>query len=247
MFNGPGAGVSPLVEAHRGDSGRFPENTMAAFRSAAALGVSWIELDVHVTADGEFVVMHDSSVDRTTSGNGPISEFTAASIRELDAGLWKGVEFRGEPVPMLEDVLRFAAAEDLHVNVEVKAFRSGAGHAAKLARMLVEHPVADGVSHVVSSFDLPALLTMKEACPEIPLALLGKGPEILGPARAHGFAWIHCAWHTVNPDILARAHADGIRVMIWTLDAAWTAMHFMRMGVDKICSNRPEAMLAAFR
>ena len=88
--------MTVIVLAHRGYSAKAPENTMAAFELALAVGADGIELDVHMTRDGEIVVIHDDTLDRTTNGKGPVSDQTMAELRELDAGSWFSPEFAGE-------------------------------------------------------------------------------------------------------------------------------------------------------
>src|SRR6516162_9968344 len=107
-----------MVIAHRGASGTCPENTLAAFRRAEALGAHMIELDVQLSRDGEVVVMHDWTLARTTSGRGRVGARTAAELHALDAGSWFSQAFAGEPVPSLREVL---AATGLPVNVELKS------------------------------------------------------------------------------------------------------------------------------
>jgi len=107
------------IAAHRGASSTQPENTVSAFREAARLGVHQIEFDIRATADGQLVVMHDETVDRTTSGRGRVSHLTLDEIRELDAGSWKGPRFRGEHVPTLVEALR-AMPRNVWLNLHVK-------------------------------------------------------------------------------------------------------------------------------
>jgi glycerophosphoryl diester phosphodiesterase len=94
-----------MLIAHRGFSGRYPENTLRAFREAMKLPVDGIELDIRRTRDGVLVVIHDETVDRTTFGSGRVSELTWDELRQLDAGAWKGEEFAGERIPRLDEVL----------------------------------------------------------------------------------------------------------------------------------------------
>lgn len=111
------------VAAHRGWSEKYPENTMLAYRKAAELGVDQIEIDVRVTRDGELVIMHDATVDRTTNGNGLVEELTLAQILELDAGSWKGEEFAGERVPTFAEFLEFAVSlPDMTFDIELKEY-----------------------------------------------------------------------------------------------------------------------------
>ena len=97
------------VAGHRGLSARYPENTMPSFRAALEAGLDMIELDVHRTKDGQLIVMHDHTVDRTTDGTGPIAEKTLEEIKALDAGGWFSGEFRGERVPTLREFMELVA------------------------------------------------------------------------------------------------------------------------------------------
>lgn len=109
-----------LLGCHRGDRKNFPENTLPAFRAAVAMGLDAIETDVRRTKDGHLVLIHDREVDRTTNGTGRVDERTLAELRALDAGFWKGEEFRGTPIPTVEEFLELVAPTDLIVNWELK-------------------------------------------------------------------------------------------------------------------------------
>jgi len=233
-----------VVEAHRGASADYPENTLRAFRAACAVGARWIELDIHQCADGELVVMHDPKVDRTTNGKGAIAELTLAQLRGLDAGSWRGPQFAGEPVPTLEEVLALVRAAGTCLNVEVKKFARPEA-ARRLAELLRAYAPTDGGSHVVSSFELEALLQVRAQDAGIPLAFLSSKAGGVATAIEHGFPWVHLHFGAVNPDTVAAAHAAGVRVMTWTMDRAERFAHYTRLGVDKVCTNHPAYMLAA--
>ena len=109
-----------LAIAHRGASGYAPENTLAAFRRAVALGVSFIETDLQLTRDAHFVAIHDDTFDRTTTGRGAVQQMTLAEVRRLDAGSWFGSEFIGERVPTLSEILEFSAKNDVVFYLELK-------------------------------------------------------------------------------------------------------------------------------
>src|SRR5271157_1376309 len=109
-----------LLIAHRGASGYAPENTLAAFRRAASLGVSFIETDLQLTRDAHFVALHDETVNRTTTGQGSVQHLTLAEVRRLDAGSWFGSEFMGERVPTLVEILEFARKHDVVFYLELK-------------------------------------------------------------------------------------------------------------------------------
>ncbi len=111
------------VAAHRGWSEKYPENTMIAYRKAAELDVDQIEIDVRVTRDGELVIIHDATVDRTTNGQGKVEDLTLEEIRALDAGSWKGEEFAGERVPTLDEFLDFAVSlPEMTFDIELKEY-----------------------------------------------------------------------------------------------------------------------------
>lgn len=118
------------VAAHRGASATHPENTVEAFREAVRLGAAMVELDLRRTADGEIVVLHDKRVDRTTDGEGLVSELTFAEIRRLDAGRHRAADFAGARVPTLDEVLD-ALPRDVWINVQVKHGESVSGEAAR--------------------------------------------------------------------------------------------------------------------
>ena len=97
-----------LVIAHRGASGHAPENTLAAFKKAVAMGAAFIETDLHLSRDARFVAIHDSTLNRTTNGHGPVHIMTLSDLRRLDAGSWFGSVFAGERIPTLEELLEFS-------------------------------------------------------------------------------------------------------------------------------------------
>lgn len=116
------------VAAHRGNSRYAPENTMAAFRSAVALNIDMVEIDLHMTSDGEIILMHDHKVDRTTDGRGLICSKTLAEMKALDAGSWKGEEFAGERVPTFREFLEFFRDyPDMLFNIEFKDYPADTG------------------------------------------------------------------------------------------------------------------------
>jgi len=121
--------------AHRGASDTHPENTLSAFREAIRLGAHMIEFDVALTKDGELVLMHDRTLDRTTDGSGSVADFTLAELKQLDAGSWKAEQFREERIPTLDEALAIMPS-NLWLNVHLKG---GAELAENVARRIVEH------------------------------------------------------------------------------------------------------------
>src|SRR5882672_9051969 len=173
----------PLRVAHRGASARAPENTLAAFAEAVRLGANAIELDVHLTADGVPVVIHDGTVDRTTNGRGDVGRMTLKDLRRLDAGAWFSSRFRGERIPTLEEALEWARGR-CGLNLEIKGpsgrrrtGAAGAGGAAGLpqvalavARALRRTGFREPV--IVSSFSPQALRAARAHMPHVRLGHL---------------------------------------------------------------------------
>jgi glycerophosphoryl diester phosphodiesterase len=235
----------PVIEAHRGDSTNAPENTLAAFAGALGLGVPWIELDVHPAKDGTLVVIHDDTVDRTTHGIGAVCDLTAHELRRLDAGARFGPQFVGARIPLLVEVLDLIVPTDTVLNVEIKSSLPGMNVPGSVVQLLRRY--GRERQYVVSSFELLPLLQVREIAPEIALALIGDGPEILPLARQHHLPWVHGKASTVDAEFVALAHAHGIRVNVWVVDDPERLTYWRALGVDKLCTNRPGIMLAAAR
>ncbi len=175
-----------LLDAHRGNSRYFPENTMPAFRSALTLEIDMMETDVHMTKDGEIIVMHDENVDRTTNGTGAIKDFTLAEIKALDAGAWKDEKFKGTQVPTFKEFLELAQTrKDLTYIIEFKDYPRVQGERAyescdKTIALIEEYNMADHV--ILNSFSGELLEYLDEKYQHkyriegfFPLSHLGEG------------------------------------------------------------------------
>jgi glycerophosphoryl diester phosphodiesterase len=231
-----------LCVAHRGAAGDglAPENTLAAFEMAIALGTDAIECDVHGTADRAVVVMHDAKVDRTTNGKGAIAEMTHDAIKRLDAGAWKGAPFAGEQVPTLREMLKRIAGRALSI-IEVKA--------PGIARAVVEDVVAAGSveSAVIFSFDETAVREAREADSRIATALLIGGKPIESSEQLQdlvkrtadlGAGAIAPGAGAVTPDLVRAFHAAGLKVWVWTVNEPEQMRRFRALGVDAIITDR---------
>ena len=171
----PGPG-RPQIIAHRGASGHAPENTLSAFLLAAEMGADGIELDVHLTVDGEVVVIHNDTVDATTDGRGRVSEMALHELKALDAGGWYDARYAGERIPTLVEVFK-AIGRRLLINVEIKVERGLASQKgqqgqleAKVVRLIEDHQMSQQV--LVSSFSAGTLRRVHKLCPNIPLGFL---------------------------------------------------------------------------
>ncbi len=226
--------------AHRGASGRAPENTLLAFRYAFELGADAIECDVQLSADGEPVILHDATVDRTTNGRGAVAALSLEKLRQLDAGA-------GEPIPTLQEVLELCREAGKLVNLEVKA--ETLAQAQAIARV-VGQAIERGQHHervLVSSFWLPAVAALKQAHPAIRIATLHGGLRwrffsMLRAARASGADAIHPQSALVSRGLVEAAHTAGLEVNVWTVDQPKTMRRLLSWGVDGIMTNYPEVL-----
>jgi glycerophosphoryl diester phosphodiesterase len=234
--------ASPIIEAHRGASAEASENTLAAFQRAIDLNADSIELDVHPAADGTLAVIHDATLDRTTDGVGEVGSFTFNTLRKLDAGAKFHADFAGQRIPTLAEVMGRLASSPTTLNIEIKSPPPGMKVAGQVVQLLRHFDRA--ARDVVSSFDLEALLAVRRLAPEVTLALIGETPVILAWALEHRFPWIHCSDSSLTAELVARAHAGGLRVGVWTVDDPGRFRLWAAQGVEKIITNNPREMLA---
>jgi glycerophosphoryl diester phosphodiesterase len=235
------------VTAHRGFSGRAPENTLAAFRGAIDARCDMIELDVHLSRDKEVVVIHDDTLERTTSGTGAVAGKSLAELRGLDAGAWFDPRFSGERIPLLTEVLALASGR-IHVNIELKRGKHFPYTMEELAdRTLGVVETARMTDQVLfSSFDPAAVDRIRERNPLLPVALIVEKPW-RKPEEAGGgkiYPVLNCRTTVLNPENIRRAHAGGIRVHVWTVNTREAMARFISLGVDGIITNHPDRLIA---
>ena len=231
-----------IIEAHRGARAEAPENTLAAFQRALDLQAHSIELDIHPAADGTLVVIHDDTLDRTTDGTGPVAALNLRDLRRLDAGAKVHADFAGERIPALGEVMGRVAPTPTLLNIEIKRPPPGMRVAEGVVQLLRHYGQAD--HYVVSSFDLNALLSVRRLAPEVKLALIGGAADVLARARALRLPWIHCSHSSLTVELVRQAQADGIHVGVWTVNDPAQARHWAALGVERIITYDPRAILA---
>jgi len=232
------------IYAHRGSSGTHPENTLAAFREAASLHVHGVELDVHLTKDGKLVVIHDESIDRTSSGTGYVKDMTLSELRAFDYGGWFSSDFAGEKIPTLEEVLEIFQSTTHHVNIELKSDifpYEGLGN--KVLHAIETYQMADRV--VVSSFDHEAIREFKRSAPHIEVALLSM--EVLVDAYDYARFIPADAIHIFLPTALRKmtkeALLKGAIIRVFTVNEVEHAQALNEIGVHAIFTDFPEKMM----
>lgn len=234
---------SPWVIAHRGASGHAPENTLAAFQRAVALGANFIETDLHVTRDGHFVAIHDDNLDRTTNGSGEVQDFTLDELRRVDAGLWFDRDFMGERIPTLAQILDFSASNDVAFYLELK-YAAVAGVDQALATALRKAQGAAG--SIVISFDPDTLAPLRRIDPSIPLGLLVENgdPGCIQAAQDLGAHQLCAKFSCVTPVFVERAHRANLQFVTWTVNTVDGMRSMISAGVDGIMTDFPDRLRA---
>jgi glycerophosphoryl diester phosphodiesterase len=229
----------PLAIAHRGGAVHQPENTLAAFRQAVADGVGWIEFDVQRSADGELVVFHDATLDRTTDGAGAVADKTLAELRSLDAG-------RGQPIPTLAEVLDFAAAAGVGLMPELKHPERYPG----IERQLVEQIAAAGLLDrtVVQSFAPATLAAVRALAPTIQTCQL-TGIGQFDVRRSNPTAAAHVCLMAemvlLRPTLIRQAHDDGRLAHVWfgAVEHPWVMRLLLWLGADGLMVDDHQALM----
>jgi len=225
---------------HRGAMEIFPENTLISLKNAIEMGVDIIEFDVHLTKDRKIVVIHDETLDRTTTGSGLISELTYDEIKRYDAGIKFAERFKGEYVPLLKEVLEIAAHTSVLLNIEIKngpVFYDGIANAvikevrdfALLART------------VVSSFDHKVLYELKCEEPSIAIAplLISRLHKPISYLKSLNADGIHPRWNYLTEEEIKEFHNEGYFVNTWIVQDQKIFDMMKGWGVDAIGVNNP--------
>ena len=231
-----------LVIGHRGALGHAPENTMASFEKGVELGADLIELDIHMSLDGELVVMHDGDVSRTTDGQGHIRDLTLAEIVGLDAGSWFAPGYRGQRVPTLPEVLAWAKGR-IPLVIEIKGDPLPAvGIEEKLVGLLRAHDMVDDVMAI--SFHHPVVKRLKELEPGLATGILysGRLVDAVGAARAAQADSVRPSHHYWTAEDVAAVHAAGLTASTWVVNDEETMEYLAGIGIDSVGSDYPDRL-----
>ena len=237
----------PLNYAHRGASHVAPANTLAAFRRAMELGADGIELDAHLSSDGEVVVIHDFDVGATTDGKGAVREKTLAELKELDAGSWFSTAFAGERIPTLQEVID-EVGRHLLINIEIKTKSLwGEGLADSVVEMIESNRLSERV--IVSSFNPLALQRLRRLEPSIPIGLLYASDQAFFLRRAcfrHVLQpqALHPDYRMVDAEYVRWARKLGYLIDFWTVDEPAEMKRLAEVGVDRIVTTQPVLLKA---
>jgi glycerophosphoryl diester phosphodiesterase len=237
----------PILIAHRGGSLEAPENTMAAFRHAIELGMRFVELDVQMTRDGELVVIHDETLDRTTDGSGPVRDYTLEEIRRFDAGSSFDIQYAGERVPTLREVLELCVGAGVGVVIELKAPEINMGMEEKVAAIVGEMWTRGAENIWCISFHHDAIRKMRSLDAAMPLGYLYMpGEDFAQPDDTVQAVCPYFVDAIQHPEQVARAHQLGKFVFIYTANEEAHMRRLVEAGVDGMVSDRPTLLLQVF-
>lgn len=253
--------TAPLIIGHRGASAVAPENTMAAFREAIAVGANGIEFDVRLTRDGIPVVIHDSTLQRTGGLPHRVADLTWSELRKIDVGSWftrnKSLpqgSFAQETVPSLQELFALFQANDLVLCLEMKcdSLLEQAPLAEACCRLIDEFAFKERV--IVECFKLPTLTIIKQLDAQIRTAALFEpsistpsvifDQSVIAQATAVGASYLALHHRLAREGLVHKAKMANLQVAVWTVDdPAWVA-RAESIGIDALITNDPAAMLA---
>lgn len=241
----------PLVVAHRGLRARVPEQTMPSFRAAIEHGAEMIEADALLSRDGELVLMHDDTVDRTTDGGGRVADLAWDELSRLDAGSWFAPEFAGLRIPRAVELIELARSAGIGLCLEAKGATTAEATAVAvaLARLVAD---LDATSWAfVSGFDHRALAAAKAAVPGLLLAperLPERGvqppEETLREVLLLGSPVVQHRWELISADLVDVLHGAGIAIWAWNTNDLGSARLSVALGVDGVMGDDVDLLIA---
>jgi glycerophosphoryl diester phosphodiesterase len=247
----PKPGMPPYLIAHRGLSAKAPENTLASFEQAAGIaGIDMVELDVRLTKDEEVIVLHDRTLQRTSTGNGPARNYSLEEIRRLDAGSWFHPKFAQQRIPTLREVFQ-KIGNRLWADVEIKSDFLHRESPGLMEERVLEVVRSCGMEErvLISSFNHQALSRIKRMKSSAVTGVLydlthdfGRSPAAL--AERVGAKVFKCATRELTRSMLENAHHHDIAVYVYTLNSVKGAQRMISYGVDGILSNNADDIVS---
>jgi glycerophosphoryl diester phosphodiesterase len=225
-----------LVVAHRGASAYAPENTLIAIKKAMDMEADYAELDVQLTKDKEVILLHDMNLKRTAGIDALLRNLTLEELKKLEAGAWFGKEFRGEPIPTLQDVIRLVKGK-MRLNIEIKTFRPEPEIAQKVVDIIRSEHFENQC--MVTSFNREVVIAVKRIAPEIITGFIfGKNY----PDDVFKGSWdvLSCNHRIATPEFIQKAREHNKQVYVWTIDSEKSIKRFIDRKVDGIISNKPD-------
>lgn len=238
--------IAPPVIAHRGLSGRAPENTMVAFTKAAQAGIKWVEFDVMLAACGTPVVFHDELLQRTTNMRGNLKDYSYHQLRSLDAGAWFDPSYAGEKIPGLEQVMEWLVNNKMSANIEIKPHPGQEAETVARALPIIGNYFPQQTNQILfSSFAIDSMRELRRNLPNANLGFLMHDWEDAWRSVCDDLA---CVSVNVNHEIMTPERAalikqTGRRIFSYTVNSTQRAAALFEMGVDAVFSDYPDKIL----
>ena len=236
-------GDPALIAGHRGDRSAAPENTLPALQSALDGSMVYVETDIRLSADGVPVLIHDSTVDRTTNGSGAVSSLTLAELEALDAGSWFAKAYAGLRIPTLDSFLRLLAASDKKALLELKGEWSEDA-LASVTLLIDSHGLGRRV--VLASFHVDTLAGMQNAAPDLPRLVIVRDlpDDPVALVLEYGAIGVVTSPAAVedDPTVVDRIHRAGLGILLYTLNQERNWQSALGLGVDGIITDKPSAL-----
>jgi len=233
----------PFWIAHRGAGKLAPENTLAAFRIGASHGYAAFECDVKLSADGVPFLLHDDTLERTTSSRGIAGELTWGELARLDAGSWHSAKFAGEPIASFEAIARYCVANDHRLDLEIKP-TPGTERATGRAVGESVRKLWRDTPPLLSSFKTEALVGARDSAPELPRALLldALWPGCMELAASLGCVAVITNHKLMDSALLAQIHAAGQRALVYTVNDPARARELRVLGIDGLVTDAVDVL-----
>lgn len=229
--------------AHRGFCSQYPENTLLSFQKALDEGVDGIENDVQLTKDGQIIIMHDESVDRTTNGSGWVKDFTLEELKQLDASEKFGDRFGVQRVPTLREYLELVKDLPILTNIEMK---TGVFEYLEMEQLLVdmlrEYHMEGRI--LITSFNHFTIMRMKKLAPELRYGFLAYDWRLDAGeyTQRYGIPCYHPDYHNLTPEVVEDLHSHGIEVNPYTVDDPEDIRDMIAKGVHSVITNCPDVV-----
>lgn len=232
------------VYAHRGYSGKYPENTMLAFQKALEAGTDGVEMDVQLSRDGEVVIIHDETLDRTTSGTGYVKDYTLAELKKLDATKIFSGEFEKQEIPTFREFCDWLKGTDIVANVELK---NSVIYYPEMEKKCIDIIRSAGVEKkiIFSSFNHATLFKLKELAPDIPVGALVENAGLTYAGfycGQFGFQYYHPDFELLSAEAVKECKDKGVGINVWTVNDLYSFEKLVEWDVDGVITNFPRVL-----
>ncbi len=237
-------GLPPII-GHRGARGLAPENTISGLRACFEQGVFYVEIDAKLTQDGVVILMHDDSLDRTTDGGGPVAETPFSLVHSLNAAA-TFPDRPAEPPPTLVEVLELVQSVGGGINIEIKPCAGRERDTAAAVIDVVRSTWRRGPMPLLSSFHRAVLEACRDFAPELPRGYLSnaEGEDWVAAAKALDCTTLNLGYQRLTPAAVPALRAEGLPLLLWTVNDPALARAFLAAGVTAIITDRPDIVRA---